>query len=215
MKHLVLFLGERDLLYTQLSETLNDAEVETKIFDSSNLKKVFDDHVNYLDLSNKEVIEDFVNKECYQYEAVTLVVSDDYQWRTNNVDEYVTTVERLLYGTVFTIEALTKRSYKNINIVITVNSHHNVISIKDGLYPTVFEHINRWDHPLNTYLIYLEHDKAYSIDSYAKIEFGYTYQDEEKLKVLLNTKINKVTRFIMSVINEKHDIRSSISYIKD
>jgi len=216
MKHLVLFLGERDLLYTQLLETLKGADVEIKAFDSSNLKKVFDDQVSYLDLSNKYIIEDFIKKECNSYEAITLVLSDDFEWRTNNVDDYVTKVERLLYGSVFTVEALTKHNFKNINVIITVNSHHDETSIKDGLYPIIFKYMEKLTHPFNTHLIYLVHDKAYNIDSYAKIEFGYTYQDEEKLKVLLNDKITKVINFIMSVINEEdNDIRSSISYIKD
>lgn len=216
MKHLVLFLGERDLLYTQLSETLKDAAIEIKIFDSSNLKKVFDDQVSYLDLSNKQIVEDFVKKECSLYEAITLVISDDFQWHTNNVDEYVTTIERLLYGSLFTIEALMKHDYNNINIMMTVNSHHDELSFKEGLYQNVFDRINKIDHPLNVHLIYLVHDRAYNIDSYAKIEFGYTDQDEEKLKELLKVKLKKVTHFIMSVINEKnHDIKSSMSYIKD
>ena len=216
MKHLVLFLGERDLLYTQLLEILKGADIETKAFDSSNLKKVFDDQVSYLDLSNKQIIEDFIKKECSSYEAITLILSDDFQWHTNNVDDYVTKVERLLYGSVFTVEALTKHNFKKINVIITVNSHHDESSIKDGLYPIIFEYMDKLTHPLNTHLIYLVHDMAYKIDSYAKIEFGYTYQDEEKLKVLLNDKITKVVNIIMSVINkEDNDIRSSISYIKD
>lgn len=216
MKHLVLFLGERDLLYTQLSETLKGADVKTKIFDSSNLKKVFDDQVTYLDLSNKQIVEDFVKKECSPYEAVTLVISDDFQWHTNNVDDYVTTIERLLYGSLFAIEALMKHDYKNVNIIMTVNSHHDETSFKDGLYRNVFGHINKMNHALNVHLIYLVHNIAYNIDSYAKIEFGYTDQDEEKLKELLNVKLKKVTHFVMSVTNEKyHDIKSSISYIKD
>lgn len=214
MKHLLLFLGERDLLYTQLSEKVNSEAFHMKAFDSMNLKKVFDEKVSYLDLSNQQDVDDFINIASFEYEDVTLIVSDDFQWHTNNVNDYVTKVERLLYGTVFTADALLESDVKRVNVMMIVNKHQDESSISHGLYPKIFNHLNELN--INVHLLYVVHYTAYNIDSYAKIEFGYTDQDENHLKGLLNEKIAKVTKFIMSVVNDEHlSVRSSIAYIKD
>lgn len=215
MKRLVLFLGERDLLYTQLLESLGSEGVGLIAFDSMSFKKVFDDQVSYLDLSNQLLLENYIKKECDQYEAITFVISDDFQWHNNNVSDYITTIERLLYGAVFTTDILIKNNFKSINVIITVNRHHDEKNMTDVFYESAFDHVNRVNHSLNAHLIYLLHDTAYNIDSYAKIEFGYTDKDEEKLKTLLNKKIEKVTNIIISVINDEQSVNSSIVYIKD
>lgn len=218
MEKIIFFLGEKDLLYRQLCKVF---EYDIKVFDSNCFKNSFDDNISYIDLSDKTAIEKFIISEIGDYKDVTLIVSDELV-ESDDVNKYVTKVERLLYGAVFTSDFLiNNKPFEKINIIIISKVHNDILPLTDNIYPNLFKHIsghslNGTHKNLNTHLIYLVHDMAYNIDSYAKIEFGYSNEDEMKLKEILNKKIEKISDMIKAVVNErKSEIDSNITWIRN
>lgn len=222
MKHFIFFLGERDLLYKQLCKGVENFDCEIEVFNTNRFKRMFDKEVTYFDLSSKTVLENYILEASGDNTEISLIISDNLSLVNDNHDDYVTKIEKLLYGTVFSVEALIdNKRLKKLNVIIIAKVNTDEISITDSIYPSLFDHFNRFSLNgstlnLSTHLIYLVHNTAYSLDSYAKIEFGYTSEDELKLKDLLNKKIVKVSHLIKSVIaDSESEIKSGILWIKD
>lgn len=222
MKHFIFFLGERDLLYKQLCKEVENFDCEIEVFSTNRLKSIFDKEVTYLDLSNRTALENYILEASEDNNEISLVISDDLSLVDNGSDDYVSKIEKLLYGTIFSVEALIdNKRLEKLNVIIIAKVNTDEISITDSIYPSLFEHFNRFSLNgstlnLSTHLIYLVHNTAYSLDSYAKIEFGYTREDELKLEELINKKIVKVSHLIKSVIaDSESEIKSGILWVKD
>ncbi len=213
MKKIIVFLGQKDMLYEGIAQDLHEGE-DMISFDTD--KSAFRDKDTYaFDVSEKELINKNLSI-CNDYDEITFIVSDDFFW---DVSDSIR-IDRLLNGAKLSIENLIyNRNITKLHVFFVSKLNDSNVSMTDALFLPLFNHVNKFSisgfhKNLYTHLINVIHNKTYAYDSYAKLELGYDEQDEENLIKELRGKIKKVCKILHTHLDE-NDSTSSICWIKD